>query len=107
MVRACHVAVSRGSDGEGRKRPVVVARMRNAEDMHESFDTCYRAVRGRDRRFDGRFVTAVRTTRIHRRPSGRAQAPKRENVTFYPHPAAAAAAGYRACKRCRPDAAPG
>jgi AraC family transcriptional regulator of adaptative response / DNA-3-methyladenine glycosylase II len=76
-------------------------------DVHEDFDRCYRAVRGRDPRFDGRFVTAVRTTGIYCRPSCAAQTPKRENVRFYPRPAAAAAAGFRACKRCRPDAAPG
>src|SRR3954471_15077886 len=74
---------------------------------HDDFDTCYRAVSSRDARFDGRFVTAVRTTGIYCRPSCPAQTPKRENVTFFPRPAAAAAAGYRACKRCRPDAAPG
>jgi AraC family transcriptional regulator, regulatory protein of adaptative response / DNA-3-methyladenine glycosylase II len=70
-------------------------------------DTCYRAVSSRDARFDGRFVTAVRTTGIYCRPSCPAQTPKRENVTFFTRAAAAAAAGYRACKRCRPDAAPG
>jgi AraC family transcriptional regulator, regulatory protein of adaptative response / DNA-3-methyladenine glycosylase II len=71
------------------------------------FEQRYRAVSGRDRRFDGRFVTAVRTTGIYCRPSCPAQTPKRENVRFYPRAAAAAAAGFRACKRCRPDAAPG
>jgi AraC family transcriptional regulator of adaptative response / DNA-3-methyladenine glycosylase II len=75
--------------------------------VHEDFDRCYGALQGRDKRFDGRFVTAVRTTGIYCRPSCPAQTPKRENVTFFPHAAAAAAAGYRACKRCRPDAAPG
>ncbi|HET6817597.1 MAG TPA: AlkA N-terminal domain-containing protein [Mycobacteriales bacterium] len=75
--------------------------------MHDDFDTCYKAVSSRDARFDGRFVTAVRTTGIYCRPSCPAQTPKRENVSFFPRPAAAAAAGYRACKRCRPDAAPG
>jgi AraC family transcriptional regulator of adaptative response / DNA-3-methyladenine glycosylase II len=75
--------------------------------VHEDFDRCYRAVRSRDARFDGRFVTAVRTTGIYCRPSCPAQTPKRENVLFFPRPAAAAAAGFRACKRCRPDAAPG
>src|SRR3954468_13396352 len=74
---------------------------------HDDFERCYRAVQGRDKRFDGRFVTAVRTTGIYCRPSCPAQTPKPENVTFLPHAAAAAAAGYRACKRCRPDAAPG
>ena len=75
--------------------------------MHEDADRCYRAVRSRDARFDGRFVTAVKTTGIYCRPSCPAQTPKRENVLFFPHAAAAAAAGFRACKRCRPDAAPG
>jgi AraC family transcriptional regulator of adaptative response / DNA-3-methyladenine glycosylase II len=75
--------------------------------VHENFNDCYRAVQGRDRRFDGRFVTAVRTTGIYCRPSCPAQTPKRQNIRFYPRPAAAAAAGFRACKRCRPDAAPG
>jgi AraC family transcriptional regulator of adaptative response / DNA-3-methyladenine glycosylase II len=75
--------------------------------VHEDPDRCYRAVRSRDARFDGRFVTAVRTTGIYCRPSCPAQTPKRENVLFFPHAAAAAAAGFRACKRCRPDAAPG
>ena len=75
--------------------------------MHEDFDRCYRAVRSRDTRFDGRFVTAVRTTGIYCRPSCPAQTPRQENVRFFPRAAAAAAAGFRACKRCRPDAAPG
>src|SRR5437764_2444274 len=73
----------------------------------EDFDTCYKAIASRDGRFDGRFVTAVRTTGIYCRPSCPAQTPKRENVSFFSRPAAAAAADYRACKRCRPDAAPG
>jgi len=81
--------------------------MGHAGPVHEDPDRCYRAVRSRDARFDGRFVTAVRTTGIYCRPSCPAQTPKRENVLFFPHAAAAAAAGFRACKRCRPDAAPG
>jgi AraC family transcriptional regulator, regulatory protein of adaptative response / DNA-3-methyladenine glycosylase II len=75
--------------------------------MYEDPDRCYRAVASRDARFDGRFVTAVTTTGIYCRPSCPAQTPKRENVTFYPCAAAAVAAGFRACKRCRPEAAPG
>ncbi|HWB67334.1 MAG TPA: Ada metal-binding domain-containing protein [Mycobacteriales bacterium] len=75
--------------------------------MHEDFEQCYRAVASRDARFDGRFVTAVRTTGIYCRPSCPAQRPKPENVAFFPHAAAAVAAGFRACKRCRPEAAPG
>jgi AraC family transcriptional regulator of adaptative response / DNA-3-methyladenine glycosylase II len=75
--------------------------------MHEDHDRCYRAVASRDARFDGRFVTSVTTTGIYCRPSCPAQTPKRENVRFYPCAAAAVAAGFRACKRCRPEAAPG
>jgi AraC family transcriptional regulator of adaptative response / DNA-3-methyladenine glycosylase II len=75
--------------------------------MHDDHERCYRAVASRDARFDGQFVTAVSTTGIYCRPSCPAQTPKRENVTFYPCAAAAVAAGFRACKRCRPEAAPG
>ena len=70
-------------------------------------DTCYRAVQGRDARFDGWFFTAVRTTGIYCRPSCPALTPKRHNVDFYPSAAAAQRSGFRACKRCRPDASPG
>jgi AraC family transcriptional regulator of adaptative response / DNA-3-methyladenine glycosylase II len=70
-------------------------------------DTCYRAVQSRDARFDGWFFTAVRTTGIYCRPSCPAITPQRRNVTFHPSAAAAQRAGYRACKRCRPDASPG
>jgi AraC family transcriptional regulator of adaptative response / DNA-3-methyladenine glycosylase II len=70
-------------------------------------DACYRAVRSRDARFDGWFSVAVTSTRIFCRPSCPAVTPKRENVRFYPTAAAAHAAGFRACKRCRPDATPG
>jgi AraC family transcriptional regulator, regulatory protein of adaptative response / DNA-3-methyladenine glycosylase II len=68
---------------------------------------CYRAVSSRDGRFDGAFVTAVTTTKIYCRPSCPAITPKRNHVRFYATPAAAQEAGFRACKRCRPDAAPG
>ncbi|WP_069387937.1 DNA-3-methyladenine glycosylase 2 family protein [Cellulosimicrobium cellulans] len=67
----------------------------------------YRAIASRDRRFDGQFVTAVRTTRIYCRPSCPARTPRPENVTFYRTSAAAHEAGYRACKRCLPEAVPG
>src|SRR3954471_22254717 len=70
-------------------------------------DQCYVAVRSRDRRFDGWFVTAVRTTGIYCRPSCPARTPKPSNVTFHATAASAQIAGYRACKRCRPDASPG
>lgn len=71
------------------------------------FDRCYRAVSTRDARFDGQFYTAVRTTGIYCRPSCPAITPKPTNVTFLPTAAAAQQAGYRACRRCLPDAAPG
>lgn len=70
-------------------------------------DRCYRAVRTKDQRFDGQFITAVRTTGIYCRPSCPAITPKRANVEFFRTAAAAHDHGYRACKRCRPDAAPG
>ncbi len=70
-------------------------------------DTCYRVLQGRDARFDGWFFVAVRTTRIYCRPSCPAITPMRKNVSFHPSAAAAQRAGYRACKRCRPDASPG
>ncbi|MEM8619910.1 MAG: AlkA N-terminal domain-containing protein [Actinomycetota bacterium] len=70
-------------------------------------DRCYAAVQSRDRRFDGRFVTAVRTTGIYCRPSCPAITPKRSNVEFHPTAAAAQQRGFRACKRCAPDATPG
>jgi AraC family transcriptional regulator of adaptative response / DNA-3-methyladenine glycosylase II len=71
------------------------------------FDQCYRAVEAKDARFDGWFFTAVRTTGIYCRPSCPARTPYPRNVEFFPTAAAAQRAGYRACKRCRPDASPG
>jgi AraC family transcriptional regulator of adaptative response / DNA-3-methyladenine glycosylase II len=70
-------------------------------------DRCYRAAQSRDARFDGWFYIAVRTTGIYCRPSCPAITPKRHNVEFHPTAAAAQQLGFRACKRCRPDAAPG
>jgi AraC family transcriptional regulator of adaptative response / DNA-3-methyladenine glycosylase II len=70
-------------------------------------DQCYRAIQSRDSRFDGWFVTAVRTTGIYCRPSCPAITPKPTNVEFFLAAATAQAHGYRACKRCRPDASPG
>jgi AraC family transcriptional regulator of adaptative response / DNA-3-methyladenine glycosylase II len=67
----------------------------------------YAAASSKDARFDGVFFTAVRTTGIYCRPSCPAMTPRRENVVFYPTAAAAQQAGFRACKRCRPDASPG
>jgi AraC family transcriptional regulator of adaptative response / DNA-3-methyladenine glycosylase II len=70
-------------------------------------ERCYRAVAGRDARFDGWFFTAVRTTGIYCRPSCPARTPLARNVSFFTTAAAAQSAGYRACRRCRPDAVPG
>ena len=75
--------------------------------VFHDFERCYRAVQSRDARFDGWFVTAVNTTGIYCRPSCPARTPKPTNLTFFPTAAAAQRAGYRACKRCRPDASPG
>jgi AraC family transcriptional regulator of adaptative response / DNA-3-methyladenine glycosylase II len=69
--------------------------------------TCYRALRARDARFDGRFFVAVSSTRIYCRPVCTVKPPKRENCRFYPSAAAAESAGYRPCLRCRPELAPG
>jgi AraC family transcriptional regulator, regulatory protein of adaptative response / DNA-3-methyladenine glycosylase II len=75
--------------------------------VHDDFERCYRAVQSKDARFDGWFVTAGLTTRIYCRPSCPVRPPFARNVRFYPTAAAAQRAGFRACKRCRPDASPG
>ncbi len=75
--------------------------------VHEDFDRCLRAVQSKDARFDGWFVTAVLSTGIYCRPSCPVRPPAARNMRFYPTAAAAQQAGFRACKRCRPDATPG
>jgi AraC family transcriptional regulator of adaptative response / DNA-3-methyladenine glycosylase II len=70
-------------------------------------ERCYRAVAGRDARFDGWFFTAVHTTGIYCRPSCPARTPLARNVSFFTTAAGAQSAGFRACRRCRPDAVPG
>ena len=75
--------------------------------MLEDFEHRYRVVQGGDARFDGSFYVAVTSTGIYCRPSCPAVTPRRANVRFYPSAAAAQGAGFRACKRCRPDAVPG
>ncbi|MBT2528662.1 DNA-3-methyladenine glycosylase 2 family protein [Streptomyces sp. ISL-99] len=75
--------------------------------MHTDTERCVRAVQSKDSRFDGWFFTAVLTTRIYCRPSCPVVPPKVENMTFYPSAAACQQAGFRACKRCRPDTSPG
>lgn len=68
-----------------------------------SEETFWQACLNRDTSFDGKFILAVRTTRIYCRPSCPARKPKRENVVFFKVPELAQQAGFRACKRCRPD----
>ncbi|GHJ37790.1 DNA-3-methyladenine glycosylase 2 family protein [Streptomyces sp. TS71-3] len=70
------------------------------------FDTYYRAMASRDARFDGTFYVAVTTTGVYCRPVCGSRTPKRENVRFFRIAAAAEAAGFRACRRCRPEAHP-
>src|SRR5216117_3705402 len=67
----------------------------------------WHAVLARDRRFDGAFVYAVRSTGIYCRPSCASRRPRRTQVTFFPIPEAAEREGFRACRRCHPAAANG
>ncbi|MDB4941157.1 MAG: transcriptional regulator, AraC family [Labilithrix sp.] len=69
-------------------------------------DLCYRALRARDARFDGRIFVAVRTTGIYCRPICPARTPKLENITFFASATFAQEAGYRPCLRCRPESSP-
>ncbi len=75
--------------------------------IQDDFDLCYRAICSRDSRFDGRFFTAVTTTGIYCRPICPAATPYAQHVRFYACAAAAEAAGFRACRRCHPEASPG
>lgn len=75
--------------------------------MSSDTEVFYQALLSRDRRFDGRFFTAVRTTKIYCRPICPARTPLLKNVQFYPTAAAAEEAGFRPCQRCRPETAPG
>jgi len=86
---------SGGSEG---RRPTSDARL----DHH----ACYQAISRRDRRFDGTFYTAVKTTGIFCRPSCPARTPASRNVRFFAHAAGAIDAGFRPCRRCRPELAP-
>lgn len=70
-------------------------------------DACWRALATHDARFDGRFFVGVRSTRVYCRPVCRVRPPRREHCRFYPSAAAAEAAGFRPCLRCRPELAPG
>jgi methylphosphotriester-DNA--protein-cysteine methyltransferase len=68
---------------------------------------CYQALLSRDLRFDGRFFGGVVTTGVYCRPVCPARTPKPENMRWFACAAAAEAAGFRPCRRCRPEAAPG
>ena len=70
-------------------------------------DAAYTALSARDRRFDGRIWFGVTSTGVYCRPVCPAQTPKAANVRFFASPAAAVSSGFRACRRCRPDSAPG
>jgi AraC family transcriptional regulator, regulatory protein of adaptative response / DNA-3-methyladenine glycosylase II len=97
-----------GSNDAGVRFPPVISPFGcDNRDVLTDFEHRYRAVRGRDVRFDGWFCVAVTSTGIYCRPSCPAATPKRSNVRFYPTAAAAQYAGFRACKRCSPDAVPG
>jgi AraC family transcriptional regulator, regulatory protein of adaptative response / DNA-3-methyladenine glycosylase II len=73
----------------------------------DDFERCYQFIQSRDSRYDGVFFAAVTSTGVYCRPSCAARLPKRQHVRLFPTAAAAQEAGFRACKRCRPDAAPG
>lgn len=75
--------------------------------LYTDFDLCYRAICSRDTRFDGLFFVAVTTTGIYCRPICPANIPHASHIRFYPCAAAAEAAGFRACRRCHPEASPG
>jgi AraC family transcriptional regulator, regulatory protein of adaptative response / DNA-3-methyladenine glycosylase II len=75
--------------------------------VEREFDVLYQALQSRDHRFDGQFFVAVTSTGVYCRPSCPAITPRRKNVRFYPTAAAAQSAGFRACLRCHPHAAPG
>ena len=105
--------VSRKSDEDGptadsvRKPPAGNAPTLILRDVEKDFDARYKVLGSRDRRFDGQFFVAVTSTGIYCRPSCPAAVPKRQNVRFFPTAAGAQEAGFRACLRCRPYAAPG
>lgn len=80
---------------------------RSGENYLPGFERCRRAAQDKDARFDGWFYTGVTSTGIYCRPSCPARTPKASNMRFFATAAAAQAAGFRACKRCRPNASPG
>jgi AraC family transcriptional regulator, regulatory protein of adaptative response / DNA-3-methyladenine glycosylase II len=90
-----------------RKRRVLVRAQAHNARMELDSLSCYRAVTAKDARFDGRFFVAVTSTRIYCRPVCRVKTPMQKNCRFFQSAAAAEAAGFRPCLRCRPELAPG
>ncbi len=74
---------------------------------HLTPNACYQALKAHDTRFDGRFFVGVSSTHIYCRPICRVRMPMQKNCGFYPSAAAAEAAGFRPCLKCRPELAPG
>ncbi len=75
--------------------------------MHLDTTACYQAMKAHDTRFDGRFFVGVSSTHIYCRPICRVRMPQQKNCSFHPSAAAAEAAGFRPCLKCRPELAPG
>jgi len=98
--------VARAAPVASENRETAAARAAMMMPMDMDHDACYRALATRDARFDGRLFVGVKTTGIYCRPICPARTPKRENVVFYPTAAAAQAAGFRPCLRCRPETSP-
>lgn len=94
-------------NGHVRKPPDAPRKIVYIQVMELDPDVCYRIIQARDARFDGKFFTAVKTTGIYCRPICPARTPKLENVRFFLCAASAEAEGFRPCKRCRPETAPG
>ena len=93
------------SDSIGREPVLILAGLRYRTRMLDALE-CEHARLTRDPAYDGRFYVAVRTTRIYCRPVCPVRPPLPKNVAFYPSAAAAEAAGFRPCLRCRPETAP-
>lgn len=86
---------------------MIIAMDAKGTEIWRDADSCYTALTLHDARFDGRFFVGVSSTGIYCRPVCQVRTPKRENCHFYPTPAAAESAGFRPCRRCRPELAPG
>lgn len=104
----CATAAAPSSPADRVRKPLDRGSDAGQHDLMDlDVDACYRAFRTRDPRFDGRLYSGCRTTGIFCRPICRVRTPRRENMVFFPSAAAARAAGFRPCLRCRPEVAPG